>query len=50
MSTVAQDKETAIILPWKKFVLPDPLAPTAKKKEQTDTSDVTNKNNCSTLI
>jgi len=29
ISTVAQ--EMAIFLPWKKFVLPDPLAPTAKK-------------------
>lgn len=29
ISTVTQ--EMAIFLPWKKFVLPDPLAPTAKK-------------------
>ena len=29
ISTVAQ--EMAIFLPWKKFVLPDPLAPTAQK-------------------
>jgi hypothetical protein len=28
---------------WKKFVLPDPLAPTAKKNEQTDIIDVTKK-------
>jgi len=29
ISTVAQ--EMTIFLPWKKFVLPEPLAPTAKK-------------------
>jgi hypothetical protein len=29
ISTAAQ--EMAIFLPWKKFVLPDPLAPTTKK-------------------
>jgi hypothetical protein len=41
ISTAAQ--EMAIFLPWKKFVLPDPLAPTAKKNEQTDIIDVTKK-------
>lgn len=30
INKVALDKETAISLPWKKFVFPDPLAPTEK--------------------
>lgn len=37
-------------LPWKKFVFPDPLAPTAKKKNWKDIIKVTNKYNSDAFI
>jgi len=48
----AVTQEMAIFLPWKKLVLPDPLAPTAKKikNEQIDTIDVAKKYNHGALI
>jgi hypothetical protein len=33
-SSIKVAQEIPICLPWKKFVLPDPLAPTAHKKEE----------------
>jgi hypothetical protein len=50
-SSIKVALEIAICLPWKKFVLPDPLAPTAQnKKSKPYTIDVTKKYNQDALI